>query len=158
MSKTSRFRAPFDNEHPRVSQTLLKSRGQPFHYIFSWLRGKLNCKMSVPVTSEILGLFLNTLTAMKSILFIITRSFSNQFRCNYQRKKKCYIDFLLHFREAERLLQPIQMQLSKRQKTFSQFFAAFLKSISNFELLKEKTITLIAYVFSKLKTTKDVVS
>ena len=114
--------------------------------------------MSVPVTSEILGLFLNTLTAMKSILFIITRSFSNQFRCNYQRKKKCYIDVLLHFREAERLLQPIQMQLSKRQKTFSQFFAAFLKSISNFELLKEKTITLIAYVFSKLKTTKDVVS
>ena len=28
---------------------------------------------------------------------------------------------------------PIRMQLSKQQKTFSEFFAAFLKSILNFE-------------------------
>ena len=31
------------------------------------------------------------------------------------------------------LTMPIRMQLSKEQKTFSEFFAAFLKSILNFE-------------------------
>ena len=31
------------------------------------------------------------------------------------------------------LTQPLQMQLSRKQKTFSEFFAAFLKSSLNFE-------------------------
>ena len=33
------------------------------------------------------------------------------------------------------LAQPIQMELSQKQKTFSAFFFAFLKSISNFKHL-----------------------
>ena len=33
----------------------------------------------------------------------------------------------------DNLTQPIQMQLSRKQKTFSEFFAAFLKSSLNFE-------------------------
>ena len=33
---------------------------------------------------------------------------------------------------------PIQMILSEKQKTFSQFFAAFLKSTLNFELFEKK--------------------
>ena len=32
------------------------------------------------------------------------------------------------FRNRENLPQPIEIQLSKKQKDFSQFFAAFLKS------------------------------
>ena len=32
----------------------------------------------------------------------------------------------------DNLLQPIQILLSQKQKTFSQFFSAFLKSILNF--------------------------
>ena len=46
-----------------------------------------------------------------------------------------------------------QMQLSKKQKHFSVFFLAFLKSRLDFEHLKNK-ITLIAFVFSKLRTPK----
>ena len=38
----------------------------------------------------------------------------------------------------DNLTIPIQMQLSEKQKTFSQFFAAFLKCISNFERFEEK--------------------
>ena len=34
--------------------------------------------------------------------------------------------------------QPIQMQLSQKQKTFSQFVSAFLKSIFNFEHFEKK--------------------
>ena len=36
------------------------------------------------------------------------------------------------------LTQPIQMQLSQKQKTFSEFFFAFLKSILNFKHLPKK--------------------
>ena len=47
------------------------------------------------------------------------------------------------------------MQLSKRQKLFF-FFATFLKSASNFKHFDQK-MTIIAYVFPKLLTVKDMV-
>ena len=48
------------------------------------------------------------------------------------------------------------MHLSEKQKSFSQFFCAFFKSSSNFEHFQKK-MTLIAYVFPKLQTPKNVV-
>ena len=45
------------------------------------------------------------------------------------------------------------MQLLKKQKKNSQFFAAILKLTSNFEHF-EKNMTLIGYVFPKLRTVK----
>ena len=53
----------------------------------------------------------------------------------------------------DNLTIPTQMELSQKQKTFSEFFAAFLKSYLNFERF-EKKLTLIAFVFSKLRTAK----
>ena len=41
----------------------------------------------------------------------------------------------------ENLLLPIQMQFSKKLKTFSQFFIAFLKSTLNFEHFIKKLLT-----------------
>ena len=38
----------------------------------------------------------------------------------------------------DNLTQPIQMQLSQKQKTFSEFFFAFLKSTLNFRHLPNK--------------------
>ena len=38
----------------------------------------------------------------------------------------------------DNLTQPIQMQLSRKQKTFSEFFSAFLKSSLNFEHFQKK--------------------
>ena len=52
-------------------------------------------------------------------------------------------------------MQTIQMDLSQKQNIFSKFFSAFFKSALNFEHFQKK-ITLIAYVFPKLRTTKDV--
>ena len=66
--------------------------------------------MSLLVTCEILGLFVNRLT----------------------------INDKYSFRYRESLPQPIPMQLSKKQKTFSEYNANFLKSISNFEHLEKK--------------------
>ena len=51
-------------------------------------------------------------------------------------------------------MHTIQMHLSQKQKIFCQFFSAFFKSALNFEHFQKK-MTLIAYVFPKLPTTKN---
>ena len=52
-------------------------------------------------------------------------------------------------------MHTIQKHLSQKQKIFPQFFSAFFKSALNFEHFQKK-MTLIAYVFPKLPTTKNV--
>ena len=52
-------------------------------------------------------------------------------------------------------MHTIQTHLCKKQKIFSEFFSAFFKSALNFEHFQKK-MTLIAYVFPKLPTTKNV--
>ena len=50
------------------------------------------------------------------------------------------------------------MQLSQKQKNFPQFFSTFLKSRLNFQdIQKKKKITIIANVFPKLRTSKNLV-
>ena len=56
---------------------------------------------------------------------------------------------------SDNWMQTIKMHLSQKQKVFSQFFAAFFEYALNFEHFQKK-MTLIAYVFPKLPTTKDV--
>ena len=56
----------------------------------------------------------------------------------------------------DNLTQPIQTLLSLKQKTFSRFFSAFLKSTLNFEHFQTK-MTLIADVFPKLPSPKIVI-
>ena len=84
--------------------------------------------MFLLVISEILGLFLNTLTA----------------------------DNMSLLGNSENLHQPIQMPLSNKQKTFYQFLSPFLKCGSILNILKKK-MTLIAYAFSNWWTAKGVV-
>ena len=52
-------------------------------------------------------------------------------------------------------MDTIQMHLSQKEKIFSQFFSPFFKSALYFEHFQKK-MTLIAYVFPKLPTTKNV--
>ena len=56
----------------------------------------------------------------------------------------------------DNLTQPIQILLSQKQQTFSQFFSSFLKSSLNFEHF-QKNMTLIAHVFPKLPSPKKVI-
>ena len=53
------------------------------------------------------------------------------------------------------LTQPIQILLSHKRKTLSQFFSAFSKSTLNFEHFQKKT-THIAELFPKLPSPKKV--
>ena len=56
------------------------------------------------------------------------------------------------------LTQPSQMQIYQKQKTFSEFFFAFSKSILNFKHLPKKTkMTLIPDIFPKVPAPKNMV-
>ena len=54
-------------------------------------------------------------------------------------------------------MQTIQMHLSQKQNIFSEFLSAFFESALNFEHFQKK-MTLMAYPFPKLPTTKDVLT
>ena len=56
----------------------------------------------------------------------------------------------------DNLPRPIQVHLSKKQKTFSQLFCEFFNSTSNLEKFQKK-MNPIADMFRKLRTPKDVV-
>ena len=73
------------------------------------------------------------------VLCKILRLFLNTFTDNDK--------YSLHYRDN--LIQPIQILLSLKQKTFSEFFSEFLKSTLNFKHFQKK-LTLIADVFPKL--------
>ena len=64
MCQLPSLKTPFFSQHAKASQILLKSATQHFDHIFSFsVLGKLNWKMSFFLISEILSLFVNTLTA-----------------------------------------------------------------------------------------------
>ena len=52
-------------------------------------------------------------------------------------------------------MHTIQMLLSQKKNIFPEFFSSFFESALNFNH-SQKEMTLIAYVFPKLPTTKDV--
>ena len=78
--------------------------------------------------SEILRLFVNTLTAGEKYSLLNRDNFT----------------------------QPIQILVSQKEKTFCQFLSAFLKSTLNFEHFQKKKMILIEDVFPKLRTPQKV--
>ena len=110
MSKESPFRGPFDKQHGKRSQALLNPASQHLYYIHWSLATKLSSKKSLLLTCQILPPLVNTLAA-------------------YEKNPVV---------NRDNLTIPIQMQLSEKQKTFSQFLAAFLKSRISFEHFEKK--------------------
>ena len=110
MSKKSGFKGSFGKTHAKRAQTLLKCQGQLLYHIYCSLCNKLSYKKSLLLICKISRLFPNTLSSDgKYSLF-----------------------------KREDLTQPIQIQASRKQKTFSEFFSAFLKSSLNFEHFLKK--------------------
>ena len=105
MSKKFRFKRSFGKQHGKRVQTLFKFAWQYVYHIYWLLWRQLSYKKSLLVICKLSRLFPNTLSGNgKYSLF-----------------------------NRDNLTQPIQMQLSRKQKTFSNFFAAFLKSRLNFQ-------------------------
>ena len=110
MSKKSRFRGLLNKPHGKPAKPLSKSAWEHLYHIHWSLPSKLSWKKSLFLTCQILGLLVNTLAADEKYPVL----------------------------NRDNLTIPIQMQLSQKQKTFSQFFAAFLKSTLNFEHFEKK--------------------
>ena len=106
---------------------LFTQRQLLYHIRWSLWR-KLPWKKSLLVTSNVLRFFVNTLTSNDKYSLL----------------------------SRDNSMQTIQIHLSQKQKTFSQFLCAFFKSTSKVERFQRK-MTLIAYVFPKLRIPKNVV-
>ena len=110
MSIKSRFKGSFKKQHGKCAQTLFKFEWRNLYHIYWSLFRQLSFKKSLLVIWKIWRLFPNTLSVHGKY------SLLNGFN----------------------LTQPIEMQLSPKIKTFSHFFAAFLKSSLNFEHFERK--------------------
>ena len=109
MFKKFHFRGPFDKQHGKRVEALLKFASQHCYHIHRSLLRQFSWKNSLFLTCKILGLLVNTLAAHEK--------------------------YLTH---RDNLTIPIEMQLSQKQKLFSKLFAAFLKSSLNFEHFEKK--------------------
>ena len=129
MSKKSLFRGPFNKSYGKSAETMLKSERQHFYHIYWSLRRQSRSKKRLWVICEILGLFVNQLTAVDK-------------------------DSLLN---RGNLLQHVQMQLYQKRKIFFNFF--FLHFLNFYWILNisKKKMSLIADVFVKLRTPKNLV-
>ena len=108
LSKKWRFRTPFDRQHNKGFQTLVKSAWEHFHHIFSSLWGKLIWKISPLVICEILGVFVNKLT---SILFGIVRICQSRFKWNYLKNDEPFLYFLFHFWNLHQILNLLKKKM-----------------------------------------------
>ena len=110
MSKKSCYKGSFGKQHSKHLQTLLKFDWQHLYHIYWSLFRQLSYKNSLLVICNISRLFINTLSA----------------------------DGRYSLFNRDNLTQRIEMQLSRKQKSFSEFFSAFLKSSLNIEHILKK--------------------
>ena len=103
--KKSPFKGSFAKQHDKSTQILLKFEWQNLYHIYWSLWRELSYRKSLLVICKISRLFPNTLTA----------------------------DGKYSLLNRDNLTQPIQMQVSRKEKTFSRLFSSFSKSSLTFE-------------------------
>ena len=116
-------RGPFEKQHGKHVQKLLKYKRQHLYHIYWLVWGQLSYKKSLLVIWKILRVFVNTLTA----------------------------DDRFSLLNRENSMQPIQMLLSQKQKIFLNFSLQFWNLVW-ISIIWKKNMTLIADVFPKIRT------
>ena len=98
MFKKPCFRTLFDGQHANASQTLLKSARKHYYHIFLSLWVKWSWKLSLLVISEILGLFVSTLTADNKRSRRDSKKWPQALQMQlYKKQKTEFLNFLHHF-------------------------------------------------------------
>ena len=110
ISKKPRFRGPFHKQHGKGGEALLKYASQNYYDIHWSLPTQFRRKKSLLLTCKILGLYVNALAVDEKYLLL----------------------------NRDNLTIHIQMQLSQKEKTFSEFFCVFWKSRLNLKSFKKK--------------------
>ena len=98
------------SQHVNGSQTLLRSSRNSFHTTIPLIWGRTSRKRLVLVRSEVLGQFVNKMTAVYN-----------------------YFRYIL-----ENLRRQVQTQVCLKRKTSSGFFIALMKSALNLEYFEKK--------------------
>ena len=124
LSQKSHFKGPFNKQHGKRAQALLKSASHHLYDIHWLLVSQLSRKKSLLFTCKILVVLVHTLAADEKYLVL----------------------------NRENLTIPIQMQLSRKQIFFAYFYWIFKSSLNSKHF--EKKMTLIAFVFWKISTPK----
>ena len=128
MFKKSRFRLPFQKEHGKLVWTLFKSEREHLCHIYCSTGRQFSCKKSLLVICKSLRLFVNTMTAVD----------------------KCSLP------NRDNLMEPIHMQFSQKLKTFFSYILHFPNLGQILDIFRQK-MTLIAYLFLRLRPAKNVV-
>ena len=110
MSKKSRFWRAYEKQHGKRAQTLFKSEPQHLWHIYWSMWRQLNWKKSVLVICKIFWLFANGFTAGHKFSLL----------------------------NREKLKQPIQMELSKKKKSFLSFLRCISEMWMKFWTLSKK--------------------
>ena len=104
LSKKRPLWTPLKSEHAKVSGIVAKSHWERFYHVFSLFWGKVDLENVSPRVRWNVRVFVSTLT----------------------------VDGMSPVQYCENLQLPIQMQVSEKRKTFSQFFVPYLDSTSSF--------------------------
>ena len=113
MSKKPSFRRHIGERHGEWEQALLKSGWLDIYHSHWSLLKQSGWKKSLLMICKVLKLFVNALTAHDKY----------------------------SLRDRDNLTQPIQMKLSGKEKTLSEFFFKFFKSTLNFKHFPKKEDT-----------------
>ena len=96
-TKKRHVRTSFDGHHVKGSKTLVKSSWEHFDHIFPSLWGEFIRKKCPLLQFKIIGVFVNTHgLPITSILFRFVRIYRSQFKSNYLKNKRYFLDFLFH--------------------------------------------------------------
>ena len=126
MSKKSYWRGTLEKQDGKRVHALLKCPSQHLYHIHWSLPTQLSWKKSLLLTCKVLGLLLNTLAPNEKYPVL----------------------------NRDNLTIQIQMQLSQKQKSFSEFVAIVSKSRLNFEHFEKRKMALTAFVVQILRTLK----
>ena len=129
LCKESHFRGHFKKQHGKQAEPPFKSELQHLYDTHRSLWKKMSWENSLLVIWKILRLFVNTLTADEK-------------------------DSVLN---RDNLMEPIQMQLSRKQIIFFAVFSTIFEIYVKFQTFSKKKMTLVADIFTKIRTPKHVV-
>ena len=104
MSKKYGFRRPFNKQHGKRAQALLKSALEHLYHIHRWLPSQLSGKTSLLRTCQILGLLVNTLAAGEKYPVLTRDYLTIPIQLQLSQKQKLFLNLLLIFRNFDEIL------------------------------------------------------
>ena len=104
LSKNWNFRTSFDSQQVKGSQALVKYTREHFYNIFWSFWGEKNHKKSPLLKFEVLGVFVNTLTADENYPFGNSGICSSLFKCNSLKNEKLFHNSLFYLWNIHKIL------------------------------------------------------